>query len=156
MVFKETETHQIFGYSPDTFGIRPADTLFGCVSSRLAVSVAGTVFFWSVQGPRVTVGGESIDLAVPLDLDGSDPATLVVESDVENAFAEYDPATRTVQFVWGRRVYALSIRDPSKPRWSVPFGFASPLNGRARWIYFIGLAGLLWGGITIIRGVSEM
>jgi hypothetical protein len=118
MVFKETETYQIFGYSPDTFGIRPSDTLFGCVSSRLAVSIAGSVFFWSVQGPRVTTGGESVDIAVPLDLDGPDPATLVAESDVQDAFAEYDPATRVISFVWGRRVYALSIRDPSKPRWS--------------------------------------
>ena len=118
MVFKETETYQIFGYSPDTFGIRPSDSLFGCVSSRLAVSVAGTVFFWSVQGPRATTGGESVDIAVPLDLDGPDPATLVAEADVQNAFAEYDAATRTVQFVWGQRVYALSIRDPNRPRWS--------------------------------------
>jgi len=118
MVFKETETHQIFGYSPDTFGVRPSDTLYGCVSSRLAVSVAGTVFFWSVQGPRATNGGESVDLAVPLDLDGPDPATLAAESDVQNAFAEYDPATRVVNFVWGDRIYALSLRDPANPKWS--------------------------------------
>ncbi len=118
MVFKETETYQIFGYSPDTFGIRPADTLFGCVGSRLAVSVAGSVFFWSVQGPRITAGAESQDIAVPLDLDGPDPATLVAESNPEDAFAEYDPATRVINFVWGKRVYALSIRNPSRPRWS--------------------------------------
>jgi hypothetical protein len=119
MVFKETETYQIFGYSPDTFGIRPADTLFGCVGSRLAVSVSGTVFFWSVQGPRIITGGaDSVDIAVPLDLDGPDPATLVAESDPQDAFAEYDPATRVVNFVWGKRVYALSIRNQSRPRWS--------------------------------------
>ena len=118
MVFKETETYQIFGYSPDTFGIRPADTLFGCVSSRLAVSVAGTVFFWSVQGPRVTTGGQSVDIAVPLDIEGPDPASLAAEADVQNAFAAYDAKSRTVQFVWGQRVYALSIRNPDKPRWS--------------------------------------
>ena len=118
MVYKETETYEIFGYSPDTFGIRLADSLFGCVGSRLAVSVAGTVFFWSTQGPRITTGGPSVDIAVPLDIDGPDPATLVAESDPQNAFAEYDPRTRVVQFVWGQRVYALSIRDPKKPRWS--------------------------------------
>ena len=117
-VFKETETYEIFGYSPDTFGIRLADSLFGCVGSRLAVSIAGTVFFWSTQGPRLTSGGPSIDIAVPLDLDGPDPATLVAESDPQDAFAAYDPRTRVVQFVWGRRVYALSIRDPNRPRWS--------------------------------------
>ncbi len=118
MVYKETETYEIFGYSPDTFGIRLADSLFGCVGSRLAVSVSGSVFFWSTQGPRVTSGGPSVDIAVPLDIDGPDPATLVAESDPENAFAEYDPRTRVIQFVWGQRVYALSIRDPNRPRWS--------------------------------------
>ncbi len=118
MVFKETEAYEIFGYSPDTFGIRLADSLFGCVGSRLAVSVAGSVFFWSTQGPRLTTGGPSRDIAVPLDIDGPDPATLVAESDPQDAFAEYDPRTRVVQFVWGQRVYALSIRDPNKPRWS--------------------------------------
>ncbi len=118
MVMKETETYEIFGYSPDTFGIRLADSLFGCVGSRLAVSIAGTVFFWSTQGPRLTTGGPSRDIAVPLDIDGPDPTTLVAESDPQDAFAAYDPRTRVVQFVWGRRVYALSIRDPNRPRWS--------------------------------------
>ena len=118
MVFKETETHAIFGYSPDTFGILPSDTLWGCVSSRLAVTVGGTVFFWSTQGPRMTTGGESLDIASPLDIEGPDPATLAAESEVQDAFAEYDPANRVVNFVWGQRVYALSIRDPSRPRWS--------------------------------------
>ena len=118
MVFKETETYEIFGYSPDTFGVRLADSLFGCVGSRLAVSVAGNVFFWSTQGPRVTTGGPSQDIAVPLDIDGPDPLTLVAESEPQDAFAAYDPRTRVVKFVWGRRVYALSIRDPSQPRWS--------------------------------------
>jgi len=118
MVMKETETYEIFGYSPDTFGIRLADSLFGCVGSRLAVSIAGTVFFWSTQGPRLTTGGPSRDIAVPLDIDGPDPTTLVDESDPQDAFAAYDPRTRVVQFVWGQRVYALSIRDPNRPRWS--------------------------------------
>ena len=118
MVITETEPYEIFGYSPDTFGIRLADSLFGCVGSRLAVSIAGTVFFWSTQGPRLTTGGPSRDIAVPLDIDGPDPTTLVAESDPQDAFAAYDPRTRVVQFVWGRRVYALSIRDPNRPRWS--------------------------------------
>ena len=120
LVFKETETFQIFGYSPDTFGIRPADTLYGCVGSRLAVSVGNVVFFWSVQGPRMfTAGtGESVDLAVPLDIDGPAPSTLIDESDPHEAFAAYDPVTRVVNFIWGQRVYALSIRNPNMPRWS--------------------------------------
>jgi hypothetical protein len=118
LVYKENETYEIFGYSPDTFGIRLADSLFGCVGSRLAVSVAGSVFFWSTQGPRISSGGPSLDIAVPLDVGGPDPSGLVAESDPQDAFAAYDPRTRVVQFVWGQRVYALSIRDPDRPRWS--------------------------------------
>lgn len=117
-VFKETDTYEIYGYSPETFGIRPADTLFGCVGSRLAVAVGNAVFFWSIQGPRVTAGGESTDLAMPLDIGGPSPATLVAESDPEEAFADYDAVNRVVAFFWGRRVYALSLREPSRPRWS--------------------------------------
>jgi len=118
LVFKETETFEIFGYSPETFGIRPADTLFGCIGSRLAVTVAGAVFFWSTQGPRMSAGGESIDLAIPLDIGGPDPATLVAESEPQEAFAVYSATDRVVMFVWGRRVYALSIRQPNRLRWS--------------------------------------
>ena len=118
LVFKETETYEIFGYSPETFGIRPADTLFGCVGSRLAVTVANTVFFWSTQGPRMSAGGESVDLAIPLDIGGPDPATLAAESEVEEAFAVYSAFDRIVMFVWGLRVYCLSLRMPGQLRWS--------------------------------------
>jgi hypothetical protein len=118
LVFKETETYQIFGYSPETFGIRPADTLFGCVGSRLAVTVGNTCFFWSNQGPRMSQGGESIDLAVPLDIGAPAPATLVAESDPEAAFAVYSAQDRVVMFIWGRRVYALSLRYPDNLGWS--------------------------------------
>ncbi len=119
IVFKETETYELFGYSPDTFGMRPVDVLFGCVGHRLAVSVGNQVFFWSNQGPRVITGNQaSTDIATPLDIEGPDPTTLVAESDVHDAFAQYDAKSRVVLFVWGRRVYALSIRNPSKPRWS--------------------------------------
>ncbi len=118
LVFKETETYEIFGYSPETFGIRPADTLFGCVGSRLAVTVANTVFFWSTQGPRMSAGGESVDLAIPLDIGGPDPATLAAESEVEQAFAVYSAFDRIVMFVWGLRVYVLSLRMPGALRWS--------------------------------------
>ncbi|MDH3368924.1 MAG: hypothetical protein OEO17_13875, partial [Gemmatimonadota bacterium] len=118
LAFKETETYEIFGYSPETFGIRPADRQFGCAGPRLAVTVGDTVFFWSNQGPRMSQGGSSVDLAVPLDIGAPPPATLVDESPPSQAFALYYALDRVVLFVWGRRVYALSIRDPSKPKWS--------------------------------------
>jgi hypothetical protein len=118
LVFKETETYEIFGYSPETFGIRPADQNYGCVGSRLAVTVGDTVFFWSNQGPRMNRGGESADLALPLDIGGPDPATLVAECAPEEAFAVYNTHDRTVMFVWGRRAYILSTRFPDQLRWS--------------------------------------
>ena len=118
LVFKETETYAIYGYSPETFGIRPADKNWGCVGSRLAVTVGNTCFFWSNQGPRMSSGGESVDLAIPLDIGGPEPATLVAESDPNEAFAVYSTRDRVVMFVWGRRVYALSIRYPDNLGWS--------------------------------------
>lgn len=120
LAFKEDETHQIFGYDRATFGQRMLDERFGCVGDRLAVAVSGLVFFWSSHGPRVTDGASpSRDAAIPLDYFGFDPETLVAQGDLEDAFAAYDPLRRVVLFVFGQRVYAMSIRGGlSRARWS--------------------------------------
>ncbi|KKL57496.1 hypothetical protein LCGC14_2234810, partial [marine sediment metagenome] len=77
-VFKETETYQIFGYDRRTFGIRRIDDIYGIAAARLAVTVNGICYFWSLEGPRATDGSNpSRDLAWPLDLDAPAPATLV-------------------------------------------------------------------------------
>ncbi|MCH8240015.1 MAG: hypothetical protein IIB62_08200, partial [Proteobacteria bacterium] len=87
-VFKENETYTIFGYDRRTFGIRRIDEIYGIAASRLAVTVNGVCYFWSLEGPRATSGnGPSKDLAWPLDLDAPAPASLVAEGALEDGFA---------------------------------------------------------------------
>ncbi len=123
-VFKESETYEIFGYDRTTFGIRPADPRFGCAGPRLAVTVGGTCYFWSLQGPRATQGGASQELAIPLDLNAPAPSDLVAEGEATFGFAVYDPVYRRILFCFPNesqgttRVYALHIRNLDRPRWS--------------------------------------
>lgn len=121
VLFKEAETYRIIGKSARTFGIELADPRFGCVSARAAVNVSGACFFWSLEGPRVTEGQQSQDLAIPLDLGGPSPEDLVASGDAARAFALYLPVDRVV--IWcfpsasagSTRVYALSVRGA--PEW---------------------------------------
>lgn len=118
-VFKEYERHHIFGYDRSSFGIVIAEPFIGCASSRLAVTVSGACYFWSLEGPKVATGrAPSVDLALPLDLKGPEPADLVAAGEAEDGFAEYVPDLKCVLFVFGRRIYCLSLRNPLNPRWS--------------------------------------
>ncbi len=118
-VFKQNETYTIFGYDRRTFGIRRIDDIYGLAASRLAVTVNGVCYFWSLEGPRATSGnGPSKDLAWPLDLDAPAPATLVAEGALEDGFAEYLPGRRVILFVFGKRTYTLSVWNPEDPKWS--------------------------------------
>jgi hypothetical protein len=120
LVFKETETYRFFGYSRSTFGVKPVDPLFGCVGPRLSVSVSGLCFFWTSQGPRVSDGrGPSGDAGLPLDYFGFDPADLITQGATDTAFACYAPIQRVVMFVFGRRVYAFTVRSGlAAAKWS--------------------------------------
>ena len=110
-VWKDAETHEIFGYARATFGSRIIDPLYGCIGSRLAVNVTGGLFFWSEIGPRYSFGGgPSQDAAQPLDVFGWEPESLVVEGATEYAFADFIRDVRAVIFVYNRRVYALFLR----------------------------------------------
>ena len=110
-VWKDSETHEIFGYDRATFGSRVIDPLYGCVGSRLAVNVAGAVYFWSEIGPRYNFGGgPSQDAAQPLDTFGWEPESLVVEGAETYAFADFIRDVRAVIFTYNRRVYALFLR----------------------------------------------
>lgn len=118
-VFKQTETYQIFGYDRRTFGIRRIDDVYGIAGSRLAVTVNGICYFWTLEGPRVTDGNNpSRDLAWPLDLDAPAPETLVAAGATEDGFAEYLPGRRVILFTFGKRQYTLSIWNPEDPKWS--------------------------------------
>jgi hypothetical protein len=128
MGFKETETHEIYGYDRRTFGTKPIDHHFGCGNGRLAVSLNGVVYFWSLPGPRVIVSGTaSRDLAIPLGLDQPAPSDLATEGALTDAFAVYDPGSKALLFVFGARGYVLHLRNPERPEWSYfEFGNGSP------------------------------
>lgn len=106
---KASEGWRITGYDRRTFAIQPGDQHFGIAAPRLAVTVKGARYFWSEDGPRVTTGGLSTDLALPLDLDGPSVADLVAAGATANGFAVYLPQQREVQFVFGERAYVYSL-----------------------------------------------
>lgn len=118
-VLKGAERYTIFGYDRATFGIRPADMLFGVAAQRLAISVNGVVYHWSHSGPRRSVGdAPSDDLSLPLDLGGPSPSQLATDADTLGGFATYDPAKREVIFCFGSWAYVLHVGEQGSERWS--------------------------------------
>lgn len=123
-VFKESETYEIRGTDRTTFGIIGPVDYFGQAGPRLGVTVGHTRYFWSLQGPRMTTGGQSADIALPLDLAAPQPSDLVAAGVVTYGFAEYDPDYRRVLFFFpsdsGSQtlVYVLHVRDPKNLRMS--------------------------------------
>lgn len=115
---KLTDSYQLIGYNRANFDVIPLDPNFGQMSSRLSVSVSGVNYFWSEAGPRRTGGGESEDLALPLNLGGPSPDALAAAGDTETAFALYDADKREVAFVFGQWAYVLHLMDESNLRWS--------------------------------------
>jgi hypothetical protein len=114
---KLSETFQLVGYDRATFGVQPLDGAFGQIAQRLSVSVGNVNYFWSESGPRRTAGGESEDLAIPLNLLGPAPDPLASGFDTDDAFAYYDHDQREVVFSFGQWQYVLHLSDPSSPRW---------------------------------------
>lgn len=120
VVLKPTESFRITGTSRLNFGIMPFYSLFGCLGTRLAVSVEGDLIAWGFEGPwRVAGSGEGQDLEQPLALrdDTPFPPDLPAESATRDAFAVYVPGERVVEFHFGERIYALSLSDGGL-RWS--------------------------------------
>lgn len=124
LVFKQQSIYEIFGNDQSNFGIRLQDPRFGAAAGRLCVEVNGTVYFWSLEGPRaVQPGGESVDLGIPLDLEGPQPGALALEGIAELGWAHYVPEDRLIEFAFPNpgvgktRIYGLSLRDPRNPRW---------------------------------------
>ncbi|MDZ7418792.1 MAG: hypothetical protein ONB52_21925 [candidate division KSB1 bacterium] len=117
VVLKATSTYDITGYDQFTFSLSLGDPFYGLSGSRLAVSLAGTVYFWSHAGPRTTNGGPSVDLAWPLELKAPPPADLVAEGAPARGVAVYLPDRQTILFIFERRVYTLSLWG-GIPRWS--------------------------------------
>lgn len=124
-VRKAAESYEIVGYDRSTFGIRPLDTLYGCLEARLSTNVGVRNFFWSLEGPRVSSGGASEDLALDLGLDGVPVDALAAIASTRDAFATYVPGRREIWFVFGRWAFVLHLDDDSL-RWSYN-EFAVPL-----------------------------
>lgn len=121
LIFKASKTYQMLGRSVQTFGSDPVDREFGVPYSRLAIRWGQRIIGWSLEGPRVWSGpGESENLSLPLDLQAPAPTDLVAEGALEDGFTAYLPDDRVVLFVFGQRVYALSLwaypQEP--PEWS--------------------------------------
>jgi len=131
MVFKPTEIYQIFGYDPTTFGIKQVESGHGIPTGKLAYSLGGVVFFWDAdEGPRRTAGGPSEDLGWPLNLNAPTPADLVAEGALSDGFICYQPGLKQLFFVFGQRVYVLSLWDPTAMKWSYgEIGFVARSGG---------------------------
>lgn len=110
VVLKEAENYRIHGDNWYNFGRERMDEAFGCLAGRLSVSVAGAVFFWSDDGPRMTTGGPTQDISPPLELDGFEPSSLPARGEISDGFAAYIPEEKVVVWVFGQRVYCLSLR----------------------------------------------
>lgn len=127
LVLKRGRAYTVTGSDQSTFGIKPREEVFGVVATRAAIVVGSEVFYWSEYGPRmIAAGSASQDLAGPLELDGPSPTDLAAAGENRDAFAFYEPAERAVCWAFPvldpagetTRVYALSLRNPSKPRWA--------------------------------------
>lgn len=117
-VFKEAESYKITGFSRDTFGIEPLDARHGCIAPRLATSVGNLCYFWSQDGPRVTDGRSTEDIAEDLELDAFEPSSLVSPGETVQGWADYINAEDVVVFAFNRRIYVLSLHNRDQPRWS--------------------------------------
>lgn len=115
-VRKASESYDILGTSRANFDIRPSDNLYGVAASRLSLTIGDVNYFWSLDGPRRSMGGPSEDLALPLDLANHDTGP------ADYAFAAYRPDQKELEFIFGLTSYVLHLAENS-PRWSIrPYG----------------------------------
>jgi hypothetical protein len=128
LAFKSSRTFRVTGSTPLNFGIVPLYALIGCPSQALITTVEGNCFFWSHEGPRVTSGGDSADLAQPLNLHGPDLPSLPAAASLDNGYAIYRPGIRVVEWVFGRRGYALALEGDGL-RWAYSDRAASTVSG---------------------------
>lgn len=117
-VRKANESHVIFGYDRATFGIKPLDLKHGAIAARLSITIGTDNHFWSLDGPRVSSGGPSVDLAIPLAVQEaavSGKATALTPSE---GFAVYHAPRRELWYVFGQWAYVLNMKDEQNPLWS--------------------------------------
>jgi hypothetical protein len=124
LVAKEGELHLITGTSRLDFDIKLVDPSFGAVSERAMVEVRGDVYLWSAEGPRVSSGGPSVDLGLPLDLAGTVPDSVLAAADLRLCHGCYRPDREEIEWIFpvsgqgGAFSFTLDIKDPTKQVWS--------------------------------------
>lgn len=115
---KGTEVYRVVGTSMEDFGIIPVDPYFGPASSRLWVGIAGRLYFWSLEGPRVLSGdAPSEDAGLLLGLRDPEPLDLPSAGDLLDGWTYYDPTTEEAVWVFGKRAYVLHLGE-TPARWS--------------------------------------
>lgn len=144
-VYKSAEAWRLVGHDRQTFGILPMDDSYGLAGSRLHVTVVNESYRWSLEGPRVSNGGPSIDLEMPLDLAGPEVDPLAI-ADAEIGFTFHDRIEKEVVFCFGEFAFVLHFRDGAR-RWSYR-QYAYPLMA----------AGVMYegGGATLSMAAAEV
>lgn len=132
-VQKKGTALSIEGTGPADFGIVELETLFGQVNDRIGLTLGGETIFWSEYGPRMVSGLSgtlvnriSVDIGLPLELDGPEPLTLTPAGQQEHGWLVYDPNQRIAIFgfpaletpVGKTRCYVVSRRNPSVITWT--------------------------------------
>lgn len=125
-VNKKGEAHMIRGTGPKDFGIDFLEDLYGQLNGRLAVEVGDQLVFWSELGPRIATGGASVDIGIPLELDGPEPTDLTAIGPRDYGWSVYWPEVRGVIFGFPvldpagdkTRCYFVSMREAGLIKWS--------------------------------------
>lgn len=115
---KENELHLVVGTNPASFDSLVIDPYFGQVSANAGIVVGDTYYFWSAEGPRATVGGQSVSIGDhELDLWGAIPDDLLNATDYRSCFAVYRPEENEIEWCFpapGRNAtwaYAVHLDD---------------------------------------------
>lgn len=128
-VNKKGRSYMITGTGAADFGIFPLEEVYGQINDRASFSVGNMLYQWSEQGPRVCgqdgASAYSADIALPLELDGPPPASLLTPGDDAYCWSVYEPQQRIGLFAFpqvdpaGARtlVYVVSLRQPGVIRW---------------------------------------
>lgn len=124
LVFKGDSIYRITGGSRATWEIEPMDAVTGIVGPRAHYFLNGQLYFWALDGPRVTDGVTVQPVDFALDPLGRRPAGLPAMGPGEGCFTAFVSEARHLLFCFplpGQSrtlAFALSLWRPDAPRWS--------------------------------------
>lgn len=122
-VLKAASWHRIDGSDRATWAQALVDPETGAVASRGSINLYGALYWWSPFGPRTSGGVGTQDPGQPLDLAGNAPADLPVAGAADDCWAFLVPEETLLCWAFPNYaddttlIYALSLREPSNPRW---------------------------------------